>query len=61
MSGSVRIPADPPDSCSWVNKMVARRNKNIAAVALANKNARTVWALLVHDREYQMDYQSVAR
>jgi len=48
------------NSCSWVNKMVARRNKNIAAVALANKNARTVWALLAHDREYQMDYQSVA-
>lgn len=48
------------DSCSWVNKMVARRNKNIAAVALANKNARTVWALLAHDREYQVDYQSVA-
>ena len=48
------------DSCSWVNKMVARRNKNIAAVAMANKNARTVWALLAHDREYQVDYQSVA-
>ncbi len=48
------------DSCSWVNKMVARRNKNIATVAMANKNARTVWALLAHDREYQVDYQSVA-
>ena len=48
------------DDCSWVNKMVARRNKNIAAVALANKNARTVWALLMHDREYRTDYQSIA-
>ncbi|CDS55358.1 Mobile element protein [Polaromonas sp. CG9_12] len=40
--------------------MVARRNKNIAAMAMANKNARTVWALLAHDREYQPDHQSVA-
>lgn len=48
------------DSCNWVNQMVARRNKNIAAVALANKNARTVWALLAHDREYQPNHQSAA-
>jgi len=25
-------------------------------VALANKNARIVWALLAHDRNYQADY-----
>jgi transposase len=35
----------------------ARRNKNVAAVALANKNARTVWASLVHEREYQADFE----
>jgi len=40
--------------------MVRRHNKNIAAVALANKNARTVWALLTHHREYQPEHQSVA-
>ena len=28
----------------------------VAAVALANKNARTVWALLAHDREFRPDY-----
>jgi hypothetical protein len=28
----------------------------VAAVAMANKNARTVWALLAHDREYRPDY-----
>jgi len=26
------------------------------AVALANKNARTVWALLAHGREFRADY-----
>jgi transposase len=38
--------------------LLQRRNPNIAAVALANKNARTVWALLAHDREFRSDYFS---
>ena len=33
---------------------------NIAAVALANKNARTIWALLAHDREYEASYKMAA-
>ncbi|WP_420475135.1 IS110 family transposase [Noviherbaspirillum sp. ST9] len=40
----------------WLGQLVQRRNKNIAAVALANKNARIVWALLVHDRMFRPDY-----
>lgn len=43
----------------WLTKLVARRNKNVAAVALANKNTRTMWALLAHDREYRVDYGAV--
>ena len=34
-------------------KLLDRRHPNIAAVALANKNARTVWALLAHGREFR--------
>lgn len=45
------------DPCSWINSMVKRRNKNVAAVALANKNARIVWALLAHDRCYEKGYR----
>lgn len=45
-----------PDTCSWVKGIVSRRNKNVAAVALANKNARIVWALLAHEREFRPDY-----
>lgn len=40
----------------WLHSLLGRRHKNVAAVALANKNARTVWALLAHDREFQADY-----
>jgi transposase len=41
---------------SWLARLIGRRNKNVAAVALANKNARTVWALLANDRKYEANY-----
>lgn len=41
---------------SWLARLVQRRNPNVAAVALANKNARTVWALLAYDREFEPGY-----
>lgn len=44
------------DTQSWLYKVTARRNKNVAAVALANKTARIVWALLAHEREFRPDY-----
>ena len=48
------------DESSWLRKLMARRNKNVAAVALANKNARTIWALLAHDHAFRPDYIPVA-
>ena len=45
---------------SWLAGVMERRNKNVASVALANKNARIVWALLAHDRNYEDDYRSAA-
>jgi transposase len=36
----------------WINELVKRRNANVAAVALANKNARVIWALLRRDEDY---------
>ena len=43
-----------------MRQLVHRRNKNVAAVALANKNARIAWALLAHDeRTYQRGYTSL--
>jgi transposase len=44
------------DKGSWLCKLVERRNANVAAVALANKNARIVWALLAHGRDFQPGY-----
>jgi transposase len=45
---------------SWLRKVMARRNTNVAAVALANKNARIVWALLAHGRTFRPDYMPAA-
>jgi len=44
----------------WAMQIRERRNHNIAVVALAAKNARTIWALLAKNREYQHDYQPMA-
>lgn len=44
------------DPNSWLFRLASRRNANVAAVALASKTARIVWALLVHDREFNRDY-----
>ena len=48
---------NPTDRQSWLNQLTQRRNKNVAAVALANKNARIVWAILHHNREYQDNHK----
>jgi transposase len=45
------------DTQHWGTRLAERRHRNIAAVALANKNARIVWALLAHGRTYQADYR----
>ena len=46
----------PDQADGWLKRLLVRRNKNIAAVALAAKNARIAWALLAHERSYQHDY-----
>ena len=47
--------AGPTDT--WLKRLLGRRNKNVAAVALANKNARIVRALLAHERNFQSHYR----
>jgi len=46
----------PDHTDEWLKQLLARRNKNVATVALAAKNARIAWALLAHQRSYQHDY-----
>lgn len=45
---------------AWLTRLLARRPFNAAVVALANKMARTIWALLAHGRTYQKGYAAQA-
>ncbi len=42
---------------NWLRKLLERRHFNIAAVALANRNARVIWALLARNQQYQANYK----
>ena len=42
-----------------VEQMLKRRPKNVVIVALANKMARTIWAVLAHERLYEKEHVSV--
>jgi transposase len=44
----------------WIGSLLTRRNKNVAAVALANKTARIVWAMLAHGRDYEANVTATA-
>ena len=50
----VRTAPNKTDPLSrWLQKLLARRHKNVVVVALANKTARMAWALLRHDVGYE--------
>lgn len=44
----------------WLKSLLERRPLNVAVVALANKMARTAWALAAHGRTYQENYGAQA-
>jgi transposase len=43
----------------WLQDIGKRRPRNVVTVALANKIARTIWAVLAHERTYDKDHVSV--
>jgi transposase len=49
----LRAKQKPGYSESWLGRLLNRRHKNVVACALANHNARVVWALLGHNRQYE--------
>ncbi|MGA8147855.1 MAG: IS110 family transposase, partial [Gallionellaceae bacterium] len=57
----IRFAENKAEPESWLRKLMARRNKNVAAVALANKNARIIWALLAKGKTYEQDYTPPAK
>jgi transposase len=50
--------AKPGRTSPWLLKLLARRPKKLAAVALANKMARIIWAMLVSGEVYRQPQQA---
>jgi len=48
-----KLPEQAEQRVRWVQDLVERRGKHIAAVALANKTARIIWAVLARGEEYR--------
>ncbi|GAB7554126.1 hypothetical protein NRB_36370 [Novosphingobium sp. 11B] len=41
-----------PDN--WLGRMMARRPRMVVAVALANKMARAIWAMMTREEDYRL-------
>lgn len=48
-------PKCPNKVSVWAEAVVERRGMNRAAVALANKNARMIWAVLAKEQDYRVE------
>ena len=49
----LKLPEYAEQRIRWVRELAERRGKHVAAVALANKTARIIWALLARGEEYR--------
>jgi len=57
--GARSVLAHTKEPSTWLQEITKRRPPNVVAVALANKNARTIWALLAHNQRYEKVHVSV--
>ena len=55
----IRAAQRKPERGGWLHELLKRRNPNVAAVALASRNARIAWALLAHERQFEANYAAM--
>jgi len=58
--GARSVIQNQKEHAPWLTQLLLRRPRNAVVVALANKMARTIWALLAHDRIYDRNYAASA-
>jgi hypothetical protein len=46
---------------SWLQRMLARKPRMLVAIALANKMARSLWAMLTKGQDFRVPAVAVAR
>jgi transposase len=56
----IRYAESKQDKNPWLMNLIGRRNKNIAAVALANKNIRIIWAMMTKGTDFNPRHISTA-
>jgi transposase len=56
--GARAVASSGPNAPDWVRQLMLRRPANVVFVALANKLARTAWALIAQAREYEKNWKS---
>ena len=56
----IRYARGKSPSLSWLANLLSRRPAKVAAVAMANKTARIIWAVLTQEREYRQIAPAVA-
>jgi transposase len=44
----------------WLHRMLARKPRMLVAIALANKMARSIWAMLTRDEDYRVSVAATA-
>lgn len=59
MHGARAVLRRPRTLSPWLQQLSQRRPLNVVIAALANKMARTIWAVLAHDRAYDKDHVSM--
>jgi len=59
MHGARAVLRRPRMLSPWLQQLSQRRPLNVVIAALANKMARTIWAVLAHDRAYDKDHVSM--
>ncbi len=45
---------------SWLHRMLARKPRLLVAIALANKMARSIWAMLTKGEDYRVPVAAAA-
>ncbi|HAZ42428.1 MAG TPA: IS110 family transposase, partial [Methylococcaceae bacterium] len=56
----IRFAETKQEKNAWLVNLIGRRNKNIAAVALANKNIRIIWAMMTRGEKFNPAHVSQA-
>ena len=54
--GARNVLARTKQTSTWLEKIKKRKHFNVVVIAIANKMARTIWAMLAYDRAYKSDW-----